>query len=64
MKRISIFKDDSLNKEAMHLVFGGRAPRSTSWTLSDGTETCDTHEDTNDNGEIDPGECVTLVKCE
>ncbi|SEC28891.1 hypothetical protein SAMN04489761_2586 [Tenacibaculum sp. MAR_2009_124] len=63
MKRISIFKNESLNKEAMHLVFGGRGPRGTKWTLQDGSETCDTHDDTNDNGTLDAGECITYHKC-
>ncbi|NHN26337.1 hypothetical protein FIA58_011665 [Flavobacterium jejuense] len=62
MKKIEDFQKEKLNADLTIITGGRNDPKNTSTTWVTGV--CDIHHDTNGNDQIDPGECVDIVKCE
>lgn len=58
MQNLSNFKNEELSK-LTSFVGGGELK-----TKIEGGLGCDVHDDDNNNGEIDKGECLTIVECE
>lgn len=60
MKNLKDFKKESIEKSLLISILGGKDRETTNYN---GTGNCDMHTDANDNGTIDAGECVEIVKC-
>jgi len=55
-----------LESKQMKLISGGMflaCEEPTEFRNPDGSTTCDVHYDHNENGKVDNGECVEIVKC-